>query len=147
VSPWLLWNLAAVVDLDSNASSASTCARALHTRGDVGGGRQAAYGAARGKYYVLNTLIRQVKFWATWTWKAVLTRIRSHDILFAQHRRKAQGSRGLLVWVRAGLVPFLSPVSMHPAIRCPNPGFPLPLPSSLRLLPPSSLVYNESTLT
>ncbi|KAJ7339830.1 hypothetical protein DFH08DRAFT_963877 [Mycena albidolilacea] len=46
--------------LDSTANSecpASTCAPALHTRGDVGGGRQAAHGAALRKYNIINALI------------------------------------------------------------------------------------------
>jgi hypothetical protein len=33
---------------------ASTCARALRIRGDIGGGRQAADGAAHGNYYAVD---------------------------------------------------------------------------------------------
>jgi hypothetical protein len=56
--------------------------------------------------------------------------------LFAQHRRKAQGSWGLLVWVRVGLAPFLIlRILCRPRFVLP---IPLPYPFPPLLLVPSA---------
>jgi hypothetical protein len=119
--------------------------RALHTRGDFGGGRQAAHRAVRGKYCVLNAFT-QVELWATWTCTrkslGFLSCLRGGKIVRSTREKGA----GIIGTSRLGacsfLLPFLSPVTsaFHAAYHsffqtlCPT------IPSPLVPNPPSSFL-------